>query len=131
MALAFAALVSGWMPALHSASQAQAPELLKGFEGIYSASVPADPIIAAGPDSLVTMVSGKIAIFSKEGAKLFEQNIGAGGFWWPGADQVAEPWVIFDPHSERFMASAAEFGDGKGRLHLAVLRDPYPRSSSD
>src|SRR5690606_25368842 len=93
--------------------------------------VPADPIIAAGRHSLVTMVSGKIAIFSKEGARLFEQNLGAGGFWAAqGADQVAEPWVIFDPHSERFIASAAEFGTGKGRLYLAVSTSGTPTSSS-
>jgi hypothetical protein len=54
--------------------------------------------MAAGPSSIVTMVSGKIAIHTKQGAKLFEQNLGAGGFWAAqGADQVPEPWVSTAP----------------------------------
>ena len=65
------------------------PTWLGGFEGIYSGWIPADPTIAVGPDSVVTMVSGKIAIHNKQGAKLFELNLGAGGFWAAvGGDQV-------------------------------------------
>lgn len=132
VALALSAVVSGLSPALHSTSHAQSLDLLQGFEGVYSGWVPADPIIAAGPGSLVTMVSGRIAIFSKQGSKLFEQNLGAGGFWAAqGGDQVAEPWVIFDPNSGRFIASAAEFGNGKGRLYLAVSKTDNPLTSSD
>lgn len=132
VALALATFVSGLPPALHSTSHAQTLDLLHGFEGISSGWVPADPIIAAGPNSLVTMVSGKIAIFSKQGSKLFEQNLGAGGFWaGHGGDQVAEPWVIFDPNSGRFIASAAEFGSGKGRLYLAVSKSDNPLTSTD
>lgn len=130
--LALAILASGSAPAWYCASHAQSLDLLQGFEGVYSGWVPADPIVAAGPHSLATMVSGRIAIFSKQGSKLFEQNLGAGGFWAAqGGDQVAEPWVIFDPHSGRFVASAAEFGGGKGRLYLAVSKTDNPLISSD
>ncbi|MCZ7640293.1 MAG: Ig-like domain-containing protein [Verrucomicrobia bacterium] len=116
----------------YAPGRAGALDLMNGFEGINSGWIPADPIIAAGPRSLVTMVSGRIAIFSKQGAKLFEQNLGAGGFWSAqGADQVAEPWVIFDPDSRRFIAIAAEFGSAKGRLYLAVSNDSEPRGSAD
>lgn len=105
---------------------------LGGFEGINSGWIPADPIIAAGPNSLVTMVSGKIGIFNKQGTKLFEQGLGAGGFWaTQGADQVAEPWVIFDPNSGRFIASAADFGSKKGFLYLAVSKSSNPLTSAD
>jgi len=107
-------------------------DLLTGFDGPTSGWIPADPVVAAGPSSLVTMVSGKIAIFSKSGTKLFEQNLGAGGFWAAqGGDQVAEPWVIFDPNSSRFIASAAEFGIGKGILYLAVSKSSTPLTSAD
>jgi hypothetical protein len=107
-------------------------DLLAGFEGVYSSWLPADPVIAAGPSSLVTMVSGRIAIFNKQGTKLFEQNLGAGGFWAAqGGDQVAEPWVIFDPNSGRFIASAAEFGANKGFLYLAVSKNSQPSTSAD
>lgn len=107
-------------------------DLLAGFEGPTSGWIPADPVIAAGPSTLVTMVSGKIAIFNKQGAKLFEQNLGAGGFWAAkGGDQVAEPWVIFDPNSGRFIASAGEFGANKGFLYLAVSKTSNPLTSAD
>jgi len=113
-------------------AQAQSPDLLGGFEGPVSGWIPADPVIAAGPGSLVTMVSGRIAIFDKLGAKLFEQNLGAGGFWAAqGGDQVAEPWVIFDPNSGRFIASAAEFGINKGFLYLAISKNSNPLTSND
>jgi hypothetical protein len=106
--------------------------LIHGFEGIYSGWIPADPIIAAGPSSLVTMVSGKIAIHDKQGTKLFELNLGAGGFWAAQAgDQVFEPWVIFDPHSNRFIAIAREAGNISGNLYLAVSKTANPLSSSD
>jgi hypothetical protein len=105
---------------------------LGGFEGINSGWIPADPTIAAGPDSIVTMVSGKIAIHNKQGVKLFEQNLGAGGFWAAvGGDQVPEPWVIFDPHSERFIALAREVAGETGRVYLAVSMDSTPSGSTD
>jgi hypothetical protein len=111
---------------------AQSLPLITSFEGNVTGWIPADPIIAAGPSSLVTMVSGGIAIFNKQGTKLFEQNLGAGGFWAAqSADQVAEPWVIFDPNSSRFIASAAEFGTGKGRLYFAISKTSNPLTSSD
>lgn len=110
-------------------------DLIKSFEAIPNSGwTPCDPIIAAGPASLVTMVNSKMVIFNKQGAKLFEQNLnGAGGFWGAqGASSiVAEPWVIFDPNSDRFIALAADHGSAKGALYLAVSKSPTPVSSSD
>ena len=121
------------MIGLSAAPGTAAPlDLLHGFEGVYSGWIPADPAIAAGPDSLVTMVSGRIAVFSKQGGKLFEQALGSGGFWAAqGADQVAEPCVIFDPNSGRFIASAADFGSRKGFLYFAVSKHSNPVSAAD
>lgn len=80
----------------------------------------------------MTLVSGGIAVFDKQGVKLFEQNLGAGGFWAAqGADQVAEPWVIFDPNSGRFIASGADFGSKKGFLYFAISKTSNPLSSAD
>lgn len=108
-------------------------DLLASFEAIsYNGWTPCDPVIAAGPSSLVTMVSERIAIFNKQGTKLFEQNLGAGGFWAAqGGDQVAEPWVIFDPNSGRFIASAADFGGAKGVWYLAISKNSNPLTSAD
>jgi hypothetical protein len=125
-------LVCAWLGGTGLRAQAQPLTWLGGFEGINSGWTPADPIIAAGPSSLVTMVSGKIGVFNKQGTKLFEQNLGAGGFWWPvGGDQVAEPWVIFDPHTDRFMAIAAEVGNQNGTIYLAISTSSNPIGSAD
>jgi hypothetical protein len=113
-------------------AQAAPLDLIGGFEGIYSGWIPANPIIAAGPSSLVTMVSGRIAIFNKQGTKLFEQNLGAGGFWaGQGADLVVEPWVLFDPHSRRFFAIARDAGSNLGYVYLAVSKTTTPTGSAD
>lgn len=124
-----AALVALPFSAMHAAPL----DLIKGFEAIPNNGwIPCDPIIAAGPSSLVAMVSGRITVFNKQGTKLFDQNLGAGGFWAAqGADQVAEPWVIFDPNSGRFIATAADFGSKKGYLYLAVSKTSNPLSSAD
>ncbi len=118
-----------------SPAQAAPLDLIQGFEAIPTTGwTPCDPIIAAGPASLVTMVNSKMVIFNKQGAKLFEQNLsGAGGFWGAhGASSVvAEPWVIFDPNTSRFIAIAADHGSAKGALYLAVSKSATPVSSSD
>lgn len=125
-ALAFASFT------VQAPAQTPPPTWLGGFEGINSGWIPADPVIAAGPSSIVTMVSGKIAIHSKQGTKLFEQNLGAGGFWAAqGGDQVPEPWVIFDPHSSRFIALAREVAGQTGRVYLAVSHNSTPTGSAD
>jgi hypothetical protein len=117
---------------LSGTSRGQSLELIEGFEGNSTGWIPADPIIAAGPNSLVTMLSGVIAIFDKQGTKLFEQNLGAGGFWAAqGADLVAEPWIIFDPNSGRFVAIAREVGNNLGRVYLAVSKTSNPLGSAD
>jgi hypothetical protein len=127
--LCFACAALGWS----ATSRGQSLDLLEGFEGNLSTGwIPVDPIIAAGPNSLVTMVSGGIAIFDKQGTKLFEQNLGHGGFWGTvGADVVAEPWVIFDPNSGRFIAIAREVGNNFGFIYVAVSKSSNPLASAD
>jgi hypothetical protein len=114
-------------------ARGQSFPLLEGFDAISNTGwIPADPTIAAGPSSLVTMVSGRIAIFDQQGTKLFEQSLGAGGFWAAqGAEGVAEPWVIFDPHSDRFIAIGAEVYNTSDFLYLAVSKSSTPTGSAD
>ncbi len=116
---------------------AQGPlDPIDSFEAIpYSGWIPCDPIVAAGTASLVAMVNSKMVIFDKKGAALFQQNLsGAGGFWGgQGASStVAEPWVIFDPNSQRFIALATDHGESrKGMLYLAVSKSANPVASTD
>lgn len=117
---------------LSEPTRAQSLPLIESFEGIYSDWVPADPAIAAGPNSLVTMVSGRIAIHDKAGTKLFEQTLGAGGFWAAQeADLVIEPWVFFDPHNSRFFAIARDTGNNLGFVYIAVSKTSTPAGSAD
>jgi len=112
---------------------AQTLPLLAAFEGPVTTSTFPDPVIAAGPSSLVLLVNAQIAIHDKAGTKLFQQDLGgAKGFWKAqGASVVAEPWIIYDPNSGRFIASAAEFGSTKGMLYLAISKSSAPVSSGD
>jgi hypothetical protein len=101
-----------------------------GFLGIVNTGwTPPDPILAAGPEHLVAMTNGAIAFFNKDGTRTFQQEIsGAGGFWGGvGAGSfVFDPEVIFDPHSQRFFAMAAERTGGRSYFLLAVSDDPNP-----
>jgi hypothetical protein len=75
------------------------------------------------------MTNGAIAFFNKDGTRTFQQEIsGAGGFWGGvGAGSfVFDPEVIFDPHSQRFFAMAAERTGGRSYFLLAVSDDPNP-----
>lgn len=120
---------------LVGSSAAQSLTLTDSFEAIpYTGWIPCDPVIAAGPASLVTMVNSKMVIFDKKGTKLFEQSLsGASGFWGGqnASSSVAEPWVIFDPNSSRFVAVAADFGSGKGAIYLAISKSATPLLSTD
>ncbi len=90
----------------------------EGFLGIINTGwVPPDPHLAAGPDHLVVMTNGAIAFFQKDGVKTFQDEIeNSYGFW--GAQGatgfVFDPEVLYDPHSDRFMAMACERTDPGG-----------------
>jgi hypothetical protein len=109
-----------------SPSATAAPlDLLESFDAISDTGwYPPDPIIAAGPASVVAMVNSQIAIFDKQGNQLFQQRLdGNGGFWkaQKPSFMVGDPWVIYDPHAGRFIAIAADFGITKiGFLYLAI-----------
>ena len=102
-----------------------------GFLGInYTGWTPPDPIIAAGPEHVVVMTNGAIAFFQKNGTKDFQDEIeDSYGFWGEeGATNfVFDPEVIYDPHTDRFMAMANERGTGsKSYFLLAISDDSNP-----
>ena len=98
-----------------------------GFLGInYTGWTPPDPIIAAGPEHVVVMTNGAIAFFQKNGTKDFQDEIeDSYGFWGEeGATNfVFDPEVIYDPHTDRFMAMACERGTGSKSYYLLAISD--------
>ncbi|MEM7200709.1 MAG: hypothetical protein AAF628_10610 [Planctomycetota bacterium] len=102
-----------------------------GFEAITNTGwVPPDPHVAVGPDHLVCLVNGGIAFFAKDGTRTFFQNISGSGGFLGGGGTVFDPRVVFDPHSGRFMVSAAEHvGTRRGYLVLGVSDDDDPNGT--
>ncbi|MFW5653863.1 MAG: hypothetical protein ACOC0P_07430, partial [Planctomycetota bacterium] len=107
-----------------------------GFEGVPGAPwIPPDPELAAGPEHIVVMTNGQIACFLKDGTNLWRDEIeNSFGFWGSlGADNfVFDPEVLWDPHSQRFMAMANERSDDNRSLFLfAVSKDDRPETADD
>jgi hypothetical protein len=102
-----------------------------GFIGITNTGWrPPDPRAAVGPNHVVAIVNGGIAFFTKAGKRTFFQRLtGSSGFWGKqGARNfVFDPRVLFDPHSGRFIAMAAEHvSKSRGYFDLAVSDDDDP-----
>lgn len=104
-----------------------------GFIGITMTPWnPPDPSLAAGPTHLVGMTNGAIAFFDKDGNLTFQDEIEeADGFW--GAQGagffVFDPEVVYDPHSERFVAMANERTGGQSYFLLAISDDSDPNGN--
>jgi hypothetical protein len=98
-----------------------------GFLGVnFTGWTPPDPIIAAGPEHLVVMTNGAIAFFQKDGTMDFQDEIeDSFGFWGDeGATGfVFDPEVIYDPHTDRFMAMACERAPGSESYYLLAVSD--------
>ncbi len=72
--------------------------------------VPPDPDIAVGPNHIVCVVNVAIGFFRKDGTPLFQQDLGANGFF-SGMDVkpfVFDPKCFYDPISRRFFVVALE-----------------------
>lgn len=105
-----------------------------GFLGIQDTGwYPPDPDVAVGPSHVVCVVNGKISFFTRAGVQTFTQSISGGtGFWGSvGATFfVFDPVALWDPHSERFIAAAAEHGSAGGMfINLAVSDDDDPNGT--
>ncbi|MEM8709795.1 MAG: hypothetical protein AAGG01_02495 [Planctomycetota bacterium] len=93
---------------------------------------PPDPEMAVGMNHIVAIVNGGIRFFDKLGTQLFDDQIeGSGGFW--GAQGatgfVFDPEVVWDPHTDRFVAIAAERNSGQSYFLLAVSDDDDPNGN--
>jgi hypothetical protein len=89
-----------------TAENAQLTTSLLTFSGIKDTGKrPADPILAAGPDHLMAAVNNTVAIFSKDGTKIFQTTF----FNWfsslPESAGMAlfDPKVIYDEYSGHFI----------------------------
>ena len=92
---------------------------------------PPDPHMAVGPDHVVVMTNGAIAFFTDTGTFQFQNAIeGGSGFWGSlgATGLVFDPEVVYDTHSGRFMAMAAErdFSNSLPFFLLAVSDDSDP-----
>ncbi|MGF1583022.1 MAG: hypothetical protein ACFCD0_27190, partial [Gemmataceae bacterium] len=113
--------------------------LLKDFDGLGQSEsggfIPPDPIIAAGPDNVITMVNTAIAIQDKTTGAFIDSistNF-ATGFWGSvGATGVVfDPWIVFDPDSERFIAMAVEIpSSSQSFIYLAISKTDNPTTLS-
>jgi len=81
---------------------------------------PPDPVIAAGPEALLAVTNGGLALLSKTGASL-DQSF-PDGF---------DPKVLFDPHSQRFFALALEGRSSPfSELRIRVSKSSTPTNLS-
>ncbi len=90
-------------------SASEGPPLLVGFPGLSpNAVVPADPILAVGPDHVLVAVNSAFAIYSKSGANLFQTTA---GLWFlpqlpalgDGTLLPYDPQVAYDHFSGRWI----------------------------
>lgn len=102
-------LTAGALPLLGGGAALSANlvlELVTDFPGIaFDATVPPDPVIAAGPAHLLAVTNGTVTVFRKDGTLLSETTLA--GFFDSvsnGAEFITDPRIVFD--SGRFFVSA-------------------------
>lgn len=105
--------------------------LITSFESLNLANsgfIPPDPIIAAGPQSVITMVNTDIAIHDKTtGAVIAQSDLDGNGGFWGTNNVVFDPWITYDPDSGRFFAIGIDrLATGSSRVYLAVSTDSTP-----
>ena len=132
--LAFALLVPSTLALAQPCLDPDGFNLIQEIEALSfptdSAFIPPSPTIAAGPESVVVMVNTDIAIYNKDnGLQVAAADLdGIGGFWATN-NVVYDPWVLFDPDSQRFFAMGVDrstVGGGSSRIYLAISTDATP-----
>jgi len=107
-----------------------------GFEAVQNTGwTPPDPEMAVGMDTIVVITNGEISAYNKDGSQLWQDEIeNSFGFWGgQGATNfVFDPEVLWDPHTNRFMAMAAErSSNGRSMFLYAVSKDSRPETAAD
>ncbi len=92
---------------------------------------PPDPDLAVGKDHIVAVVNVSLAFFTKNGTKIFEQQLGNGGFFsgMEVTDFVFDPKCFYDAGSDRFFVVGLEQADGPptvSKILVAVSDDGNP-----
>lgn len=112
--------------------------LLTTFAGpVFTGAIPPDPIIAVGPEQIVTSVNSAIAIYDKNsGQQIFFQDMNGGPdsfFGNVGGTATAfDPWIVFDVNSERFFFVAIDVESTEvANLYMAISTDSTPTSGTD
>ncbi len=117
-------------------SSANAPSITAGFNGIGQEPAkvglwtPPDTHAAAGPDRIVEITNGHVAIYNKTGGLIAGGDSGAGAVdlrTFCGVSDCFDPKVIYDQTSQRFVAVAIEgrqFADSF--VHVMVSTDSTP-----
>lgn len=110
--------------------------ILSGSDGLDFAGTadgaPPDTIAAAGPNHIVEMVNTDIAIYTKAGAMVFQQDLSQ--FFAPvfAGNAISDPFVMYDEQAQRFIVgvldlSASFFGTiSSDRLMFAVSNSSDP-----
>ncbi len=113
------------------------PVLVNRFEGqSFTSFVPPDPIVAAGPTHLVTMVNSLISIVDKvNGDVLLELPLsGPDGFFAAvgSTSTIFDPWIVYDVRSGRFFAMGIDIASStQSNVYLAVSTTSAPTSAED
>ena len=115
--------------------------ILSGSDGLDFAGTadgaPPDTIAAAGPNHIVEMVNTDIAIYTKAGALVFQQDLSQ--FFAPvfAGNAISDPFVMYDEQAQRFIVgvldlSASFFGTiTSDRLMFAVSDSSDPTADTN
>ncbi|RLD54672.1 MAG: hypothetical protein DRJ05_14215, partial [Bacteroidetes bacterium] len=90
-------------------------------------SIPPDVNGAAGPNHLMVTLNTSFRILDKQGNVI--SDISIGGFWagLPGAGNVFDPKIMYDPYEDRWILVEPSSSDvGSSRLFVAVSENSDP-----
>ena len=100
----------------------------------FGGSIPPDPIIAAGPKSVISMVNNSIVIHCKDTMEQVYLDA-ADNFWSEFADGTfglgIDPWLVYDEFSERFFLASLGFTQTGSKIVFAVSKDSNPQGADD
>jgi hypothetical protein len=106
---------------------AYAARMSKDFAGPGTGTGPADPMIAAGPDHVITVINTQIDFFTKEGVNDYTASHSA-FFGLPSNSFVFDMKIRYDEGSDRFFMMMLEVDNTnyKSYFHLAVSTSSDP-----
>ena len=110
---------------------ASGPIPIGDFAGIPQNGNPPDPICAAGPDNVLAMVNYRLGLYEKDGTLIEDTDFRT---FYDAVDhgfKIFDPWVVYDPYSNRYVAMAPEMETGAGANEAYFLIGISTGSSPD